>query len=145
QVCAATLFIFAHRARELSTYREYIVGLFAATSSLFQDRIIAFDKAVRKLVCQRRDIELTDFNKFLHIKTAVVDSIGVGVVDAQRESSSGAVRKPKSQACNNWNNGRCTADAGTCCRLHICNICRTAGHKSPNCPNRLDHADRQQN
>ncbi|KAJ7776591.1 hypothetical protein DFH07DRAFT_951722 [Mycena maculata] len=111
RVCAATLFIFTHRARELTTYREYIVGLFAATSSLFHDRIIAFDKAVRKFACQRWDIELTDFNKFLHIKTAVIDSIGVGVIDAQCDSSSGADRKPKSQVCNNWNNGRCTAPA----------------------------------
>ncbi|KAJ7474556.1 hypothetical protein B0H11DRAFT_1918266 [Mycena galericulata] len=127
----STLFVFPHRARELGTFREYIVGLFAATSSLFHDRIIAFDKAARKRVSQRRDLELTDFNQFLDIKTAVIDSIGVGVVDAHREPSSGPARKQKSQACNNWNSGRCTADAGTCRGLHICNAltaltaCRT--------------------
>ncbi|KAJ7254480.1 hypothetical protein C8J57DRAFT_1518615 [Mycena rebaudengoi] len=136
RMCAATLFVFAHRAKELASYREYIVGLFAATSPLFHDRIISFDKAVRKRVTQRRDVELTDFNKFIDIKTAVIDSIGVGVVDAQREPSSGPTRKVKLQPCNNWNNGRCSADAGACRRLHICNVCKTAGHKGPDCPDR---------
>ncbi|KAJ7937539.1 hypothetical protein B0H13DRAFT_2302706 [Mycena leptocephala] len=41
---------------------------------------------------------------------------GVGIVDAPCEPSSGASRKPKAQACNNWNNGRCSADAGACTR-----------------------------
>ncbi|KAJ7921047.1 hypothetical protein B0H13DRAFT_1583500, partial [Mycena leptocephala] len=88
---------------------------------------------VRNRVAQRRDLELTDFSQFLDLKVAVIDSIGVGVVDAHREPSSGATRKPKSEACNNWNKGRCTADAGTCRRLHVCNVCKTAGHKGPDC------------
>lgn len=136
RLCAATLFIFPHRAKELTEYREYLIALFAATSPIFHDRIISFDKAARKRITQRRDIELTDFSKFMDIKTAVIDAIGVGVVDNQRESSSGAARKPKSQPCNNWNNGRCSVDAGTCRRLHICNVCRIAGHKAPDCPDR---------
>ncbi|KAJ7673538.1 hypothetical protein B0H17DRAFT_1208353 [Mycena rosella] len=131
---AAMLFIFPHHARELNGYRDYIISLFAATSNLFHCRIIEFDKAARKHVTQRRDIEFTDFVKFMDIKTAVIDSIGVGVLDAQRESSSGAARKSKSEACNNWNSGRCTANAGACRRLHICNLCKTAGHKGPDCP-----------
>jgi hypothetical protein len=133
---AATLFAFPHRARELGNYRDYIVGLFAASHSSFHDRIISFDKAVRKRVAQRRDVELTDFHQFMDIKTAVVDPIGVGVVTAQRESNAGAARRPKTEACNNWNIGRCTADVGNCRRLHICNNCRVAGHKGPDCPER---------
>jgi hypothetical protein len=135
RMCAATRFIFPHRARGLAGYREYVVGLFAATSPVFHDRIISFDKAVRVRVAQRRDVELTDFARFTNIKTAVVDSIGVGVVGAQREPSSGPSRKPKAQACNNWNNERCTADAGACRRLHICKVCKMWGAKDRSAPN----------
>jgi hypothetical protein len=103
----------------------------------FHDRVVSFDKAVRKRVASRRNVELTDFTEFLDIKIAVIDAVGVGVVGAQRESSSGPAHKPKSEACNNWNRGRCTADAGTCRRLHVCNVCKVAGHKGPDCPDRF--------
>lgn len=136
RMSSATLFLFPHRARELATYRDYIIGLFAATSKSFHNRIIAFDRAARKRVSSCRNIELSDFSAFMDIKTAVIDSIGVGVVDAPREPSSGAVRKPKSEACNNWNIGRCPLDTGACRRLHICNVCKKAGHKGPACPDR---------
>ncbi|KAF7354026.1 C3H1-type domain-containing protein [Mycena venus] len=136
---AATLFVFPHRAQELTDYRDYVLAMFAATNSLFHDRIITFDKAARKRVAHRRDLELTDFHQFADIKVALIDSVGVGVVDTHREPSSGAARKPKSEACNNWNKGRCTADAGTCRRLHVCNVCKVAGHKGPDCPERLQN------
>jgi hypothetical protein len=45
---AATLFVFPHRARELDAYKHYIVGLFAAMHTSFHDRVVSFDKAVRK-------------------------------------------------------------------------------------------------
>jgi hypothetical protein len=142
---SATVFVFPHRAKELRRYREYIVGLFAATNPIFHSRIISFDQAVRKRVAQRNDIELTDFSEFADIKTAVIDSIGVGVFDAQRDPTSGVVRRPKSEACNNWNRGHCTANAGSCRRLHVCNVCKLAGHKGPNCPDRQQVPAHQQN
>ncbi|KAJ7143284.1 hypothetical protein C8R43DRAFT_1130715 [Mycena crocata] len=91
RMCTATLFIFPRRAKELSRYWEHIIGLFAATNPLFHGRIISYDQAVCKRVAQRRDLELTAFADSMDIKTAVIDSIGVGVVDAQREPSSGVV------------------------------------------------------
>ncbi|KAF7340206.1 hypothetical protein MVEN_01939200 [Mycena venus] len=133
----ATLYVFPHRAKELDDYRDFIIGMFAATHSSFHGRVIEFDKAARKRVSQRRDMELTDFHKFMDIKTALMDSTGVAVVSSQREPSSGPARKPKSEACNNWNNGRCSAAAGACRRLHVCNVCRvSSGHKGPDCPER---------
>ncbi|KAJ7076515.1 hypothetical protein C8R43DRAFT_1118466 [Mycena crocata] len=108
RLCTATLFIFPHRAKELSRYREHIIGLFAATNPLFHGRIISYDQAVRKRITQRCDLELAAFADFMDIKTAVIDSIGVGVVDAQREPSSGVARKVKAQARNNWNINRCS-------------------------------------
>ncbi|KAJ7814483.1 hypothetical protein B0H13DRAFT_1576581, partial [Mycena leptocephala] len=77
----------------------------------------------------RRNIELTDFHKFLDIKTALIEAIGVGVVGAQREPQS-ASRKPRYEACNNY---RCAADAGRCRCPHVCNICKLAGNKGPDC------------
>ncbi|KAJ7821242.1 hypothetical protein B0H13DRAFT_1558666, partial [Mycena leptocephala] len=66
----ATLFLFPHRARELAGYRDHIIGLFTATHATFHGRIIELDKAIRKRVVQRRELELTEFHKFLDIKTA---------------------------------------------------------------------------
>ncbi|KAJ7852704.1 hypothetical protein B0H13DRAFT_2581610 [Mycena leptocephala] len=91
---AATLFVFPRRARELDGYKRYIVGLFAAMHSSFHDRVISFDKAVRKRVASRRNVELTDFSEFLDIKVAVIDADTDGVVGAQRESSSALLASP---------------------------------------------------
>jgi len=58
----ATSTAFPHRAGELAEYAEYIIGLFAATDVHFHDRVILFDKAVRRRVGTHRDLELMDFN-----------------------------------------------------------------------------------
>jgi len=71
---------FPHRAGELAEYTEYIIGLFAATDVHFHDRVILFDKAVQCRVGARRDLELTDFNKFSDLRSTHMDSIGAAVV-----------------------------------------------------------------
>ena len=46
----AISYAFPNRSDELNLYGRYILGLFTATNSLFHDRVIAFDKAIRQRV-----------------------------------------------------------------------------------------------
>src|ERR1700678_3741980 len=66
----ATVFAFPHRMQELTNYGEYIVNLFSVTHTSVHNRVIAFDKAVRKRVGSVRNLELSDFEKFADLKIA---------------------------------------------------------------------------
>jgi hypothetical protein len=44
----ATTVAFPHRAGELGDYSEYIIGLFGATNTFFHDRVISYDRALRR-------------------------------------------------------------------------------------------------
>jgi hypothetical protein len=76
----ATTVAFPHRAGELGDYSEYIIGLFGATDILFHDRVIAYDRALRRRVGSRRDLELTDIHKFGDLKQLHMDSTGAAAV-----------------------------------------------------------------
>ena len=128
----ATVFAFPHRSRELSSYGETIINLFGATHVNFHSRVIAFDRAVRRRVGSRRDVELTDLHEFLDLRTSHMDNIGAAVVHSGDGPMRGTPCK-KTEPCNRWNQGLCTLDEATCRRLHICNICREKGHKGPKC------------
>lgn len=133
-ICAA----FPHRAGELAQYAEYIIGLFAATDVHFHDRVILFDKAVRRRVGARRDLELTDFNKFFDLRSTHMDSIGAAVVQRASAATPGkpsaTSRKRLSEPCNRWNEGLCTLESTQCRRLHVCSKCLSSGHKNNDCP-----------
>lgn len=75
----ATAVVFPHRAGELGDYSEYIIGLFGATDILFHDRVIAYDRALRRRVGSRRDLELTDIHKFGDLKQLHMDFTGAAV------------------------------------------------------------------
>ena len=130
----ATSTAFPHRAGELADYAEYIVGLFAATDIHFHDRVILFDKAVRRRIGSRRDLELTDFNKFADLKAAHMDSIGAAVVQRASLATKNPSSRKKQEACNRWNDNLCLLDGSQCRRLHVCNKCSKGGHKGPDCP-----------
>ncbi|EDR15657.1 uncharacterized protein LACBIDRAFT_300794 [Laccaria bicolor S238N-H82] len=130
----ATSMAFPHRAGELANYAEYIIALFAATDILFHDRVILFDKAVRRRVGSRRDLELTHFDKFADLRTAHMDSIGAAVVQRLPISKVPLTSRKKQEACNRWNEGLCLLDGSQCRRLHVCNKCSKGGHKGPECP-----------
>jgi hypothetical protein len=129
----ATIFAFPHRSKELANYGETIISLFAATHVNFHPRVIAYDRAVRRRVGSRRDLELTDYYEFLDLRTSHMDTIGAAVVHTAdvREQS---VPRKKTEACNRWNQGLCMLDDATCRRMHVCNICKEKGHKGPKCP-----------
>ncbi|EDR07949.1 uncharacterized protein LACBIDRAFT_327129 [Laccaria bicolor S238N-H82] len=67
-------------AGELAEYAEYIIGLFTATDAHFHDRVILFDKAVWHCIGTRRDLELTDLNKFSDLRSTHMDSIGAAII-----------------------------------------------------------------
>ena len=96
----ATSTVFPHRAGELADYAEYIVGLFAATDIHFHDRVILFDKAVRRRIGSRRDLELTDLNKFADLKAVHMDSIGAAVVQRASLATKNLSSHKKQEVCN---------------------------------------------
>ena len=134
----ATVFAFPHRMPELTSYGEYIVNLFSVTHPSVHNRVITFDRAVRKRIGSVRNLELWDFEKFADLKIAHMDSIGVSVVsgsskeDGNRKGKKGKNWK-KDEPCNNWNEGKCNQVEEECRRLHVCNKCRKSGHKGKEC------------
>ena len=130
----ATTMAFPHRAGELANYSEYIIALFGATDIRFHDRVISYDRALRRRLGSRRDLELTDINKFSDLKQTHMESIGAAVIQQSTITTKSAGAHKKNEACNRWNDGLCTLDNAICRRLHICNKCSKPGHKSPDCP-----------
>ena len=129
----ATTVTFPHRASELADYSEYIIGLFGATDTLFHDRVIAYDHAVRHRIGSRRDLELTDIHKFGDLKHLHMDSTGAAVIYRSVINAKPASSQKRTEPCNRWNEGLCTLDDRVCRRLHICNKCSQPGHKSSDC------------
>ncbi|KDR74166.1 hypothetical protein GALMADRAFT_1336346 [Galerina marginata CBS 339.88] len=134
----ATIVAFPHRAGELANYGEYIIGLFGATDTLFHSRVIAYDRAVRRRVGSRRDLELTDIHKFGDLKQLHMDSTGAAIIhNSVVTAKPGSSSRKQSEPCNRWNDGLCILDDKVCRCLHICNNCLKAGHKSPECHSKL--------
>jgi hypothetical protein len=134
----ATIFAFPHRMQELTRYGEYIVNLFSVTHPSVHNRVIAFDKAVRKRIGSVRNLELTDFESFSDLKIAHMDSIGVSVISGSSKDDTGKKGKrgknwKRDEPCNNWNDGKCTQAEEDCRRKHICNKCEKPGHKGREC------------
>ncbi|KAJ7058614.1 hypothetical protein C8F01DRAFT_1255762 [Mycena amicta] len=111
----ALLFVYPHRRAKLDLYREFVSNLFTATDNRYHVHIIAFDRACRIRVAERRNMAFSNIGAFLDLKMALVDATGVGVVDQDRNPSSGLARSTKqNDPCNNWNSNRCTS--GASCR-----------------------------
>ena len=135
----ATTFAFPHRLQELTGYGEYITSLFAVTHPSFHDRVISYDKAVRKRVGSVRNIELSDYQKFTDLKIAHMDSVGVSACsegstkkDYGKRQKQGKSWK-RSEPCNRWNEGSCEQKEEDCRRDHVCNRCGKRGHKGGDC------------
>jgi len=133
----ATVFAFFHRLQELTNYGEYIVNLFSVTHASVHNRVIAFDKAVRKRVGSVRNLELSDFEKFADLKIAHMDSIGVSVVSGSSKDEGRKAKRGKNwkrdEPCNKWNDSKCSQAEEDCRRLHVCNKCGKGGHKGREC------------
>ncbi|KAJ3019101.1 hypothetical protein NUW54_g166 [Trametes sanguinea] len=64
----ATAFAFPHRRMELTNYKEHIIRLFGALAEPLHERVLEYDRAVRKRVGSARRFLLTDFNDFADLK-----------------------------------------------------------------------------
>src|SRR6202522_3876270 len=135
----ATTFAFPHRLQELTGYGDYITSLFAVTCPSFLDRVISYDKAVRKCVGSVRNIELSDYQKFTDLKIAHMDSVGVSACsEGSTKKDYGKRQKrgkswKRSEPCNKWNEGSCEQKKEDCRRDHVCNRCGKRGHKGGDC------------
>jgi hypothetical protein len=136
---AAMLFAFPHRKDELNDYRTYIHQKFARNSSKFHSRIIAFDRAIRKRVSRRRDLQLSDIGAFADLCDDYFSGSG-RAVNEETASSGGAGLKRRraasSEYCKRWNHKSCSRSDGTCNYRHACSKCGSAEHPEKTCSSR---------
>jgi hypothetical protein len=133
------VFPFLHRLDELSNYGECIISLCAATNPIFHNRVIKFDKAVRRQVRSVQNAELWDHDRFIDLKIAHIDSIRVAInigllcTDSNHGRNQRSKPRKKDEPCNNWNNDKCSQMKEECQRQHVCNMCGKAGYKGKEC------------
>ncbi|KAJ7505065.1 hypothetical protein B0H11DRAFT_1709243 [Mycena galericulata] len=135
-------FAFNGRARELRTYWNHINDLFSSQHSSLHPRIINYDRAARVFVGQRRDILLSEVNKFRHIQDAHLLDGGIAVTPAgpsnggnKSKPPTGKMKKRTQEICRNYNYGRCRL-ANDCNYKHACLECNGGGHPASECPDK---------
>jgi len=107
----------------------------------FHPRLLEFDRAVRKRVGLRRDLELTSFAAFDDLKIQFIDACGASV---NRAGTGGRVKTAARsrarvqasgddvEACRRWNNGRCP-QTSSCRYRHACSKCGNRSHRVAEC------------
>jgi hypothetical protein len=137
QLAKAYRFAFPHRTEELRAYEEYIINKFDSNHVPYHFRIINFDKAVRKRVGSRRDLELSDFQKFQDLHTSYFSPHGRNYRSKEvEEDSDSASRvtstkgKKRRALCRRWNSGICMFTSSICDYIHACNVqgCGSTDH-----------------
>ncbi|RDX39627.1 hypothetical protein OH76DRAFT_1326752, partial [Lentinus brumalis] len=124
----ATSYAFPHRRPELEAYGRHILALFGALSPALQQRVIEYDRAVRRRVAAKRDLLLTDLDHFGDLKTQYIDSGGANVVGeetkvGQSSRNSNRASRRQEDPCRRWNNGVCPSQASKCRYRHVCLAC----------------------
>ncbi|RDX48891.1 hypothetical protein OH76DRAFT_1333115, partial [Lentinus brumalis] len=130
----AMSYAFPHRRPELEAYGRHILGMFGALSPTLQQRVIDYDRAVRRRVAAKRDIMLTDIDHYADLKTQFIDSGGANVLGEETKvnkssgSTSGAATRlggsrRQEDPCRRWNNNACPSQASKCRYRHICLSC----------------------
>lgn len=137
QVSDTTVFAFPHRAAELAEYGRHVTQLFASFPESLHQRVINYDRAVRIRVAQRRDLLLTDLNRFTDLHVLWIQSATISGGVSGRLSSRGppAVESPKRrrEPCNRWNSGSCRNSTSSCTYAHVCSRCRSNSHTGTKC------------
>ena len=138
----ATSFAFPLRLKELTEYGDHILGLFRVLAPQFHPRLLAYDRAVRKRVGLRRDLELTDYSSFGDLKILHIDSCGASSQGEGGNTGGGRVKsaarnRPRLtnevEPCHRWNRGRCPQSAATCRYRHVCSRCGSGAHTYFDC------------
>ncbi|KAG1796188.1 uncharacterized protein BJ212DRAFT_1290674, partial [Suillus subaureus] len=81
-------FAFPHQLDELEDYGNFIHQKFAQNISKYHSCVIAFDKAVRKCISRRRDLQLSDFDQFVDLYEGHFSLSGCCVNDEGSSSGS---------------------------------------------------------
>jgi hypothetical protein len=124
----ATRYVFPHRSSELHEYGEHLNDLFAAFPESSHARIIAYDRAVRIRVAQRRDLLLTEYHKYADLHILWIQGTGAGATQ-DRPRQTFKRRDP----CRRWNDGKCPNSSTSCTYGHVCSKCRSNAHVAADC------------
>jgi len=131
----AILFAYPHRAKELNSYRKFIIGQFAAfgSDSNLHFHVVNLDRAIRLCVAQTNDIAFTSYNQFGDLITHHI--VIRRTPDANHQPTPGGSKRSKTnpssnKVCKQWNLGRCMSDS--CKYKHGCAICGQP-HQAKSC------------
>ncbi|KAG2037068.1 hypothetical protein BDR03DRAFT_982457 [Suillus americanus] len=130
----AMQFAFPHRLDELDDYGNFIHQKFAQNVSKYHSCVIAFDKAVRKRVSRRRDLQLSDFDQFSDLYEGHFSLSGCYTND--EGSLSGLKHWRGVDYCKRWNYKTCSRSDSSCNYRHVCARCRSSEHPEKSCPSR---------
>lgn len=130
----AMRFAFPHRIDEIDDYGNFIHQKFAQNVSKYHSRVIAFDKAVRKRVSRRRDLQLSDFDQFSDLYEGHFSLSGRCVND--EGSSTGSKRRRGLECCKRWNFKSCNRSDSSCNYRHACSKCGSSEHPEKSCISR---------
>ncbi|TFY54350.1 hypothetical protein EVG20_g9737 [Dentipellis fragilis] len=133
---SATAFVFPHRMSELFAYGAHVSQFFTVLGTSHHERVIAFDKAVRIRVAERRDIRLNQAQHFVDLQTLWLLNLGTGASDLSSRPHFGRgnpTRPRKRDPCQRWNEGRCPNSTADCNYVHICGKCRSSAHITSAC------------
>ncbi|KAG2149756.1 hypothetical protein BD769DRAFT_1343408, partial [Suillus cothurnatus] len=139
----AVAFVFPQRREEFTQYNTYLSRLFHAMEIHLHPRIIEYDRSVRNQMAMQRNLRLTDYSEFEHLRTAFLTSFGVGSNPASSSSNTGGRSNRRdgiggrNDPCHKWNRGTCQKSEAECRFSHCCDRrgCRGA-HRKSECPNK---------
>ncbi|EIW83092.1 hypothetical protein CONPUDRAFT_52565 [Coniophora puteana RWD-64-598 SS2] len=136
QAISAYVYVFPYRRDELNLYSDHINGLFGAVGPRYHHLVIAYDKAVRTYVEQRRSLTLDNIAAFDSIKISHLFSIGLhgssssgsrpessGGRSGSGGGSGGGGGKKSNEPCHRWNKGTCPNSTKSCTYKHHCETC----------------------
>ncbi|KAG1829378.1 hypothetical protein DFJ58DRAFT_671903 [Suillus subalutaceus] len=134
----AISFVFPQRRDEFMQYNTYLSRLFHAMEIRLHSHVIEFDQSVRNQVAMQRNLRLTDYPQFEHLRTTFLTSFGVGANSTSSASSSGGRSNQRDRyggrddPCHKWNRGTCQKSDGECRFSHCCDRrgCRGPHQKS---------------
>ncbi len=89
----AVLFAFPSCRLELNAHLHHINKLFSVCHDSLHYRVINYDRAACIIIGLRQDILFSDFHKFVHEKTAYIDSVGMAIIQDSVETSKKSVTR----------------------------------------------------
>jgi hypothetical protein len=127
----AVVFLYPHRADELSTYARFIHNTFIGRAGA-PEQVILYDKRVRTRIAECIRLKLTDTEAFASDFFQCVVTGTIFKSSSARGGNSTGPRDRASEICRKYNLGLC-GDSGRCRFQHACLKCKKKGHRSAVC------------